>query len=1021
VTATPPADLDVRCAIQELVLHVRINVPAPRAAFRPALLAALLLLLPAALVAQGFGRNKVSYTVLDFSVLTTDHFLIYHYPKEAPPILDAAHLLERWYARHSDLLGFGLGGRQKVILYDSFADFQQTNAVPGLISPGEGGVTESAGNRMVIALTGVPSDDDHVLGHELVHAFQFQAMRSVGMGFSSGPSLPTWFVEGMAEYLTLGSSDPLTAMWMRDSLLNGTVPTEGQLAGRPDQYFPYRFGEAMWAFIERRWGRAAVRGFFDDAVAQGVDSAMITKLKVSRTEEFDALWKEDAMSFYGPALKGRQRPAEVGRTLTAFGGRTNLGPSISPDGRLIAVFSQVDPFSLSLALVDAATGREAGKLGATGSDVNFDALHFINASGGWSRDSRRFAFPVERDGTNAIAIAEIPGGRIQKVINVPGVRDISGVAWSPDGSRLALSGIQDAAGGIWVLDLSTEKAQRLTTDRGAYLQPSWSPDGATLAFATDSGPGTNRTALVYGPMNVGLLDIASGRIRILSVGNGATHVDPQFSPDGRSLYFVASPDGVPDVFRYGLDTARFYRVTKVATGVSGLTRISPCLSVASGTGELAFTVFSKKDYEVHVLAPQDAQGVEVSFDGAVALPITMPDTAAAAGSPAGPVIPYRPAFELLSASAANIGVSVDSFGASVGGSAEVTFQDIVGDHLIDVATQVNGTLDTLGGQVFYLNTRRRIAWGVGVAHLPVFQYSLLDPSQLAGTGADTGIVQQLQYTELAEVQAAYPFSANRRLELDLAYSHVWWQPSSPVYYFSNGQPVGQAVVNFAVPQTLDLVHAGIAYVGDYSFFGFTEPLKGYRYRFDFGADEGTLFFLTEAADLRGYLFLKPIGFAVRLFQVGRLLGGADNPALSDFYVGAPDLVRGYEYYSMVSNEGAGNANIPQINRLFGSRIAVAKAEIRLPVLGNGDVGLLSFPYLPTTLVAFFDAGVAWTGSQDPSLTWSIDSTARVPVFSAGGALRFNLLGAAVLEIYFAWPFQRPAVNGSWGFLVSAGW
>jgi outer membrane protein assembly factor BamA len=228
-------------------------------------------------------------------------------------------------------------------------------------------------------------------------------------------------------------------------------------------------------------------------------------------------------------------------------------------------------------------------------------------------------------------------------------------------------------------------------------------------------------------------------------------------------------------------------------------------------------------------------------------------------------------------------------------------------------------------------------------------------------------------------------------------------------------------VTFAVPAPLDLVHAGLAYVGDYSFFGFTEPLKGYRYRFEAGGDAGSLFFLALAADMRGYLFLKPFGLAIRAMTVGRYLGGSDDPALSDYYLGDPGLVRGYEYYSMVSNEGAGNANIPQINRLFGSRIAVVKAELRLPVLGNADIGLFNFPWLPTTLVGFFDGGVAWTGSDAPALTWSTDASARIPVFSAGGAVRFNLFGAAVLEVYFAWPFQRAGIRGSWGFLVEAGW
>ncbi len=994
-----------------------------RAVIGPALGAAAVLLsvslFPPALGAQDFGRNKVSYKVIDFSVLSTDHFRIFHYPREAPPVEDAAHLLERWYAEHSGRFGFGLTQPQKIILYDNFSDFQQTYAVPGLISPGEGGVTESAGNRIVLALTGVPADDAHVLGHELVHAFQFQALRAGALAPGGGTNLPIWFIEGQAEYLSLGPDDPLTALWMRDALLNDALPTIGEIAGRPDLYFPYRFGAAVWTFIDRRWGHEASRAFFKEAVAHGVDSAEVSVLKTARPADLDVLWKEDVTLTHLPSTRGRALPKDVGRTLSAFGGRTNLGPSISPDGRTIAVFSRVDPFRLSLALVDAVTGREVGRLGATGSDRSFDALHFVNASGAWSPDGRRFAFPVDRDGGNAIAVAAVPSGRIERVIPVPGVSDVSGVAWSPDGARLALSGTQDAQAGLWLLDLAGGELTRLTQGRGAYLQPSWSPDGTTLAFATDSGPGTERAALVFDSMNVGLMDVATRRIRILSVQDGAAHVDPQFSPDGKSLYFVASPDGIPDVFRYGLDSGKFYRVTHVATGVSGLTTLSPCLSVARTSGDLAFTVFWKRDYEVHVLSASQATGTEVSFDGAIPLPTDVTDSPVAA-NPLGTVEPYRPTFELLSASAANVGVSVDSFGAAVGGSAEMTFQDLVGDHLIDVAAQVNGTVETLGGQVFYMNTRRRIAWGFGVAHLPEFTYSFADP--LAFPPADTAIAQQLRFTELAEAQALYPFSPNRRLEAVLTYSHIWWNPSASLYYFQNGTEIGQAVGSFPVPTPLDLVHVGLAYVGDYSFFGFTEPLTGYRYRFDVGGDGGSLFFLTLAADVRAYLYLKPFSFAIRLMEDGRWLGDADSSSLYDMYLGDPSLVRGYEYYSMVANEGAGGANVPQINRLFGSKVAVAKAEIRLPVLGNGDVGLLSFPWLPLTLVGFFDAGAAWTDSSYPLLTWSTDPSPRIPVFSAGAAVRFNLLGAAVVEIYFAWPFQRPLVSGSWGFLVTAsGW
>ena len=40
-------------------------------------------------------------------------------------------------------------------------------------------------------------------------------------------ALPLWFIEGMAEYLSIGPSDPHTAMWLRDAS-SRTLPTAWQ-------------------------------------------------------------------------------------------------------------------------------------------------------------------------------------------------------------------------------------------------------------------------------------------------------------------------------------------------------------------------------------------------------------------------------------------------------------------------------------------------------------------------------------------------------------------------------------------------------------------------------------------------------------------------------------------------------------------------------------------------------------------------------------------------------------------------
>ena len=60
-------------------------------------------------------------------------------------------------------------------------------------------------------------------------------------------------IEGMAEYLSIGSVDPHTSMWMRDAILSNDFPTLKQLS-TDSKYFPYRYGQAFWAWAGKTWG-----------------------------------------------------------------------------------------------------------------------------------------------------------------------------------------------------------------------------------------------------------------------------------------------------------------------------------------------------------------------------------------------------------------------------------------------------------------------------------------------------------------------------------------------------------------------------------------------------------------------------------------------------------------------------------------------------------------------------------------------------------------------------------------------
>src|SRR6266545_2261251 len=219
--------------------------------------------------AQYFGRNKVQYKKLDFQVLKTEHFDIYFYPEERDGIDIAARMAERWHARLERMLNHQLRGRQPLVLYASHPDFEQTNAIEGELGEGTGGVTEPLRRRIVLPLGGPLADTDHVIGHELVHAFQFDITTGPNMapGQTGAERLPLWFIEGMAEYLSIGPVDSNTAMWLRDAARKEPLPSIKDLDN--PKYFPYRWGQAFWAYVGGRWGDQVVRDMLSTAARTG--------------------------------------------------------------------------------------------------------------------------------------------------------------------------------------------------------------------------------------------------------------------------------------------------------------------------------------------------------------------------------------------------------------------------------------------------------------------------------------------------------------------------------------------------------------------------------------------------------------------------------------------------------------------------------------------------------------------------------------------------------------------------------
>jgi Tol biopolymer transport system component len=1020
--------------------------------------------LPARASAQYFGQNKVQYESFRFHVIHAPHFDIYYYPAESLAVHDATRMAERWYDRHSAQFNYQLSSRKAIVLYANHPDFEQTNVVGEVLPEGIGGVTEGLRDRVVLPLTGNYAENDHVIGHELVHVFQYdiaqnpppeQEGRTSSGGMSALNQLPGWLIEGMAEYLSVGRIDPLTAMWMRDAALYDNLPTIKDLANSA-KFFPYRYGEALWAYIGGRWGDVAVSDVYRASLQMGWNNALIRVLGVT-SDTLSKQWNESIRSTYLPTIAGRTAPNFAGeRVITRtdeVGSDMNVAPAVSPDGKYVAFYSSRSLFTTELYLADAHTGKIIKQLTHPSIDSHFDALAFVYSAGTWSPDGKKFAFITYADGDNEIEVLDIESGDVERRIRPRDIGALSTVAWSPDGTHLAFSGLKGGVSDLYVYDLGTGDTRQLTNDRYADLQPAWSPDGRTIAFATDRGASTSFERLTYSPLSLALVDVASGDVRVVPTFPNAKSINPQFSPDGRSIYFIADPGGFSDIYRVELASGQLYQVTRLATGVSGITATSPAITVASETGRTLFSVFEKGGYSVYGLEADRAQGLPVAASNegvlmagvlppwnamqssAVLQRLRDPVTGLPPEDVAYKITSYNPSLSLEYLGSPGAGVSFGGpFGTGAVGGVFAYFGDVLGNRTVGAQLGVQGSIKNTAGELFYLNTSRRWNWFVSGSHVPYLtggQFVTQVPVQL-GNGQTVGglLVEQViqrQYNDAIAVGTQYPFSTTRRFEINAGFRHIsYGLEIDSILIVGNQAQARQG--NAPGPPGLNLVETGAALVGDNTFFAFTSPVSGTRYRFEADPTFGDLTFTTALADFRHYMFFpRPLTLAFRGLHYGRYGKDAESTRFFPLFLGEQTLIRGYDFNSFDASECAtgnpsGNVNAcPVFDRLLGSRLAVANLELRIPLNGTDAFGLLHFGFLPIEIAPFFDAGVAWTSDESPTFTFSESSGARIPVFSTGLSARVNVLGYVVAEFYYAHPFQRPGKNWVFGFQLQPGW
>ncbi|MEO7446443.1 MAG: hypothetical protein ABIT96_08460 [Ferruginibacter sp.] len=411
-----------------------------------------------------YGKNRLQFKKLKWQYYQTKNFNVYFYDNGQELAKFIAQVAEKELPQIETAAEYSLQRRANILVYNSFADLQQTNVGLGIDVLSSGSVTRLVNNKMLVYFDGNHAELKKQIRQGIADVITKNVLFGDDIGEVAGNQtlldLPEWLTDGYVAYLGENWSSDLDDD-LKSEILSSKFNKFSSLAFAR----PLLAGHAFWYYIEEKYKKENVTYFLYLArIYKNLNKASLQITRLKFKDLLSEFMEYQDEKYYKDISRRRAYPKgnyvdgfTISPRLNYY--RFNVNPNKRNNSYVVTQFNKGITRVILNEDGDTKTLLKYGvRTYANEVNPNYPMM-------AWDPKGTRISVVYEEEGRLKLFVFDVVTRIKQYKIDLTGKLDqVQDIKYMLDSRTLLMSAVKNGHTDIYTFNIENEKLQQITND-----------------------------------------------------------------------------------------------------------------------------------------------------------------------------------------------------------------------------------------------------------------------------------------------------------------------------------------------------------------------------------------------------------------------------------------------------------------------------------------------------------------------------------------------------------------------------